>query len=72
MSPKVKLALYGLSAFVIFALITALLRVVSGKIPENPDFFGVFVKNDIWLGIVVALVIMVSRNRKLNDKQRQQ
>jgi hypothetical protein len=70
MSPKIKLALYGLSAFVIFALITALLRVVSGKIPENPDFFGLFVKNDIWLGIVVALVIVVSRNRNENKRRR--
>lgn len=69
MSPKIKLALYGLSAFVIFAILTAVLRIAFNNVPENPDFLGVFVKNDIWLGIVVALVIMVSRNRRMKDKQ---
>lgn len=69
MSDRFKLALYGLSAFIIFALLTAALRFISKNIPENPDFLGIFVKNDIWLGIVVALVIMLSRNRRMKDKQ---
>lgn len=64
MNPKIKTLLYGLAAFFVYIIVLVILRLISGKIPEDATIFGFFASNDIWLGIVVAAVLTFTHERK--------
>lgn len=53
--------LYGLGAFCIFLIFTVVLRLISGKYPENPFLFKIFQKSDFGLGFIVAIVLTYAR-----------
>lgn len=69
MQPKFKPVLYGIGVFAVYALLTYILRLVSGRMPENPEILGVFTTNDLLLGLVVALVLTISNERKKKLKK---
>lgn len=64
MNPKIKLILYALGAFAVFITIVVLLRLITGDIPEEATILGIFSKNDFLLGIVVAVVVTFSYERR--------
>lgn len=66
--PKLKPVFYGLSVFVIFIILTFVLRTLTHRVPANPDFWGVFTLNDVLLGLLVAFVLTFSHERKKKFK----
>ena len=68
MSPKFKPVIYGIGVFAIYALLTYVLRLVTNRMPLNAEFLGVFTTNDLLLGLVVAIILTVSHERKKRFK----
>ncbi len=62
--PKLKPFIYGLGVFVVYIILVLLLRYFSNFEPVKTDFFGLFSKNDILLGFVVAMILTFSHERK--------
>lgn len=69
MNSKVKTVLYGLGAFCVFLALVVILRLISGDIPEQATIFGIFSKNDFLLGLVVAVVVTFTRERRKKMKE---
>ncbi|MDD3321316.1 MAG: hypothetical protein PHS59_07720 [Paludibacter sp.] len=69
MHPKLKLLIYGIGVFAVYALLTYLLRLITDRFPENPDYLGIFTTNDLLLGLVVAVVLTFSNERKKKLKK---
>ena len=64
MNSKLKLLIYAISAFLVFMLLTWVLRLVAGKLPIEDGLWGVFKNSDLILGLVVAVVITFSHYQK--------
>lgn len=64
MKKPIKPFLYGLGVFSIYIVLTLTLRLITGKLPDVPDYFGIFTTNDLLLGLVVALVLTISNEKK--------
>jgi len=64
MNPKLKIALYGLGVFAIYITLVVVLRLISGRFPEDAKIFGIFSTTDFLLGAVVAVVLTFSHERK--------
>jgi hypothetical protein len=61
---KFKPVLYGLSVFAVYAILTLILRFAFDRMPEDAEFLGLYTTNDLLLGLVVAVVLTVSHERK--------
>lgn len=68
MHPKLKPFLYGMSVFAIYILLIFVLRYFSNYNSTDAEFFGFFSTNDILLGVVVAVVLTFTHERKKNIK----
>ena len=64
MNSKLKIGLYGLGVFAVYVVFLVVLRLISGNIPEGAEFFGMFSRNDLLLGLIVAVVLTFSYVRK--------
>ena len=64
MNQKLQIFLYGLGAFAIYMVLTLILIWISGNVPENPILFGIYTKEHLLLGLVVAAVLTFSHERK--------
>lgn len=64
MNLKIKIVLYGLGAFAVYIVLVVVLRLISGRIPEDAEIFGMFSTTDLLLGVVVAVVLTFSHERK--------
>jgi len=64
MNAKIKILLYGLGVFAVYLVLVVILRYFSGKYPENAVVFGIFAANDFLLGLIVAVVLTFSHERK--------
>ena len=62
--PKIKPVLYGLSVFAIYIILSVVLRLISKRIPDDAEYFGIFSSTDLLIGIVVALVLTFTHERK--------
>ncbi len=65
----VKTFLFGVVAFVIFTVIAVFLKYISGQLPVEGAFLGIFTQTDLLLGLVVAIVVTFSHERKKNLKK---
>lgn len=63
MHPFIKTILYGLGVFVIFIILAVVLKLLTHRVDENA-YFGIITKNDLLMGIVVALFVSLSHERK--------
>lgn len=61
---------YGIVVFCVFMLLTYVLRLMSGKFPEETILWGVYKASDLLMGVGVALVLIYSRHmkKKSSDK----
>ncbi len=66
MHPVLKTLLYGLSIFVIYAVIVLILRHVINHTPTEYEYFGLFSRKDVLLGLVLAIVLTFTHERKKN------
>lgn len=64
MHPIIKTILYGLGVFVIFTILAVILKLVTNKIPENAEYFGLITNGDLMIGLVVAIAVTISHERK--------
>ena len=58
--------LYGLGVFSVYAILTYALRVFFSRITTDAEFFGVYSTNDLLIGVLVAVVLTFSHQRKKN------
>lgn len=58
--------LYGLGVFSVYAVLTYGLRVFFNRITTDAEFFGVYSTNDLLIGVLVAVVLTFSHQRKKN------
>ena len=69
MSTKLKeVLIYGLGVFAVYAILTYLLRVFFNRAAVDAEFFGIYSKNDLFVGVLVAVVLTFSHQRKKNIK----
>ena len=64
MHPKLKIVLYGLSVFVIYALLAIGLRYITHHVPEEDEYFGLISNKDLLLGLGLAFVLTFTHERK--------
>ena len=64
MNPKLKIVLYGFGVFAVYIVFLIVLRLISGRTPEDAEIFGLFSKSDFLLGLLVAVVLTFSNVRK--------
>jgi len=69
MKSKFGLVLYGVSAFIIFSILTWLLKLIAHRLPVVDGLFGVFSNKDLLLGVAVALVLVFSHAQKMKLKK---
>ena len=69
MNSKLKLVLYGIGAFAVFIVIVVVLRLISGDVPEDVILFNMFSKNDLLLGLAVAVVVTFSHDQRQRLKK---
>jgi hypothetical protein len=65
----VKKLFFGLVAFIIFTLIAVILKYTTGQLPQEDAFLGIFTETDLLLGLVVAVVVTFSHERRKNLKK---
>lgn len=70
MDIKIKLLLYGVSSFLVFGLLTWILKLIYGKLPIEGAFLGVFTNNDLLLALLVTVLLTVSYHQKRKIKNR--
>lgn len=68
MSPKLKPVLYGLGVFAVYAILTYVLRIFFDRTSTDAEFLGIYSKNDLLIGVLVAVVLTFSHERKKNIK----
>ena len=64
MHPILKTIIFGSGVFVIFTTIAIILKLVSKQTPAVDSYIGLFTNSDIMLGLVVAVVVTFSHERK--------
>ena len=64
MNSRIKLIIYAISTFLVFLLLTWILRLMAGKLPIENGILGVFKNSDLLLGLVVAVAVTFSHIQK--------
>jgi hypothetical protein len=64
MSPKIKPVLYGLGVFAVYIVLTYILRLIFNRMPTDAEFFGIYSTNDLLLGVVIAVALTITHERK--------
>ncbi|NLO70502.1 MAG: hypothetical protein GX102_06090 [Porphyromonadaceae bacterium] len=64
MKSKSNLIIYAAAVFVVFMVITWILRLLTDKLPIEDGIWGVYKNSDFFLGIVVAGIITLSHYQK--------
>jgi len=64
MSPKIKPILYALGVFAVYVTLTYILRLIFNRMPSDAEFLGIYSTNDLLLGVVIAVALTVSHERK--------
>ena len=64
MNSTIKLIIYAISTFLVFLLLTWILRLMAGKLPIENGILGVFKNSDLLLGLVVAVAVNFSHIQK--------
>ena len=64
MNSTIKLIIYAISTFLVFLLLTWILRLMAGKLPIENGILGVFKNSDLVLGLVVAVAVTFSHIQK--------
>lgn len=62
--PKLQPVIYGAGVFVVFTTLMIILKLLTHRVPEDAEYFGLFTNKDLMIGAVVALVLTVSHVRK--------
>jgi len=64
MHPKIKILLYGLSVFLIYTVLAIVLRLITHHVPTEEEYFGLISNKDLLLGLMLALVLTFTHERR--------
>ncbi|MFV0391537.1 MAG: hypothetical protein ACK5KP_06625 [Paludibacteraceae bacterium] len=64
MKLKLNLIIYAVAVFVVFMVLTWILRLVAGKLPIEDAVWGVYKNSDFLIGLVVAGIVTLSHIQK--------
>lgn len=59
-----KSILYGLGVFAVFTTLATVLKYLSHNLPEKADYFGLITNNDLMLGLIVALIVTITHEKR--------
>jgi hypothetical protein len=62
--PKIQPILYGVGVFIIFTSLMIIIKLITHRIPTEAEYFGLFSNNDLLMGVVVAIILTFSHERK--------
>lgn len=63
-NPKLRPILYGTTVYVIYLVLTFLLKYFTHKTPFGDEWIGIYTKNDLLIGLAVALVVTYTHEQK--------
>ena len=63
-SPKLQPILYGLGVFAVFTILSVALKIITHRVSADAQYLGIFSNKDLLLGLVVALVLTFTHERK--------
>lgn len=69
MKSKFNLVIYAFSAFVVFMVLTWILKLAGGKLPVEDGIWGVYKESDFLLGVVVSAIVTLSHVQKRKLKK---
>ena len=61
---KLRPIIYGLGVFVIFTVLAIALKLITKHTPTETEYFGLISKKDILLGLLLAVVLSFTHERK--------
>ncbi len=64
MPALLKTLLYGASVFVIFTILAVALKLITNKGGDENAYFGLMTNSDLMIGVVVAVAVTISHERK--------
>lgn len=69
MPSYLKTILFGIGAFLVFSVITVILKLATHHVAAENEFLGFFTKSDLGLGLIVAFVVTLAyeKRKKLNN-----
>lgn len=68
MNPTLKIILFGLGVFAVFTTLAVLLKLFTHQAPHENAYFGIITNGDILLGLLVAVFVTFSHERKKRIK----
>ncbi len=68
MHPKLKPVIYGLGVFTVYVLLTYVLRIIFKRTTSDATIFGVYSTNDLLIGLLLAVVLTFSHQRRKTIK----
>jgi hypothetical protein len=61
---KLQPVLYGIGVFIVFTTLMIVLKLLTHRVPEDAEYFGLFTNKDLLLGAVIAIILTFSHERK--------
>lgn len=62
--PKIQPFIYGIGVFIVFTALMTVMKLTTNRLPESPDYFGLFSKKDFLIGGGVAVILTLMHERK--------
>lgn len=62
--PKLQPIIYGVVVFVIFTILSIILKIVTKHQSTDADYFGILTNKDLLMGVVVAVIVTLSHEKK--------
>lgn len=62
--PKIQPVIYGIGVFIVFNILILVMKLLTHRIPENPEYFGLFSNKDFLIGGGVAVILTFMHERK--------
>jgi len=66
--PKLRPILYGTGVLIVFISLSVVLKLVTHRISTDAEYFGILSNKDLMLGLVVAVILTFTHNRKMKLK----
>lgn len=61
---KMRPLIYGLSVFVIFTILSLILKIITNHQTTDAEYFGILSNKDLFMGAVVAIVVTFTHEQK--------
>lgn len=62
--PKIQPLLYGLGVFVVFTVLSLLLKIITNHKTNDAEYFGILSNKDLFIGAVVGIIVTFTHEQK--------